>query len=252
MKHRFRIDPTHWVYLLTHAIVFCVGVFLIRLESTTWISVGTSLVAAGITGWTVFLYIFLSRDVSARLRILSEFGLSNIFAARSVRIREEYDSRLTDAREHIDVMGFGLRAFREDYFDHFARWREKAHVRILLLDPHFPHAAPYASQRDVEERQTVGTITQEVLDFVRAVTPIMNSSGRHPFEVRLYRCLPTMNIFRIDDEVFFGPYLLKQPSRNSPTILFRRGGILFDRIVGQFDAIWSDETLSVTALRAGE
>jgi hypothetical protein len=241
----------HWVYLLTHVIVVAFGVFLIRAESTTCVAIGTSLIAAGITGWTVFLYVFLSRDVSARLRILTDFGVSNIFAARSIRIREEYDDRLSSAREHIDILGFGLRALREDYFDKFSGWREKAHVRILLLDPTFPTCAPYASQRDIEEKQSVGTIAQEVHDFVEAVLPILNSSGRYPFEVRLYRCLPTMNIFRIDDEVFFGPYLLKEPSRNSPTMLFRRGGLLFERVVGQFEAIWS-ETISKPVLRIGE
>jgi hypothetical protein len=246
MKVARLLTPTHWVYLLAHLLVFAIGIFVIRAaDNPTLIGIGTSLVAAGIAGWTVFIYIFVSQGISERLRVLTEFGITNIFDARSVRIRSQYDERLGKARERIDIMGYGLRALREDYFDHFLNWRTRAHVRILLLDPNFPSpSCSFASQRDAEERQNSGDIAQDVEDFIRAVRPVIRSVRDHPFEVRLYRCLPTINIFRVDDEVFFGPYLIKQPSRNSPTILVRRGGILFERVVAHFETIWSDPTLS--------
>lgn len=247
MGVKLSLDPTNWVYLLVHALLVSLGVLVIQTDDPVWLSVGTSLIAAGITGWTVFVYVFLSRDIGARLEVLSQFGVVRIFDARSVRIRSEYDMRLVTAREHIDILGFGLRSLREDYIDAFKDWRQRAHVRILLLDPEFPNRLnSYAAQRDVEERQSIGSIAQDVSDFIVAVRPIMLATGKYPFEVKLYRALPTVNIFRVDDEVFWGPYLMKQPSRNSPTILLRRGGILFDRITSQFDAIWSDPSLSVT------
>ncbi len=247
MKLNLRFDPTHWVYLLIHVIIAATGIFLIRAtDNTVWLGIGTSLIATGITGWTVFLYIFVTREISAQMRVVTEFGITNVFDARSVRIRNEYDKRLDGAREHIDILGYGLRALREDYYDQFASWRERAHVRILLLDPNFPTPdASFASQRDLEERQNSGVIAQDVRNFITAVLPIMNSQGRFPFEVKLYRCLPAMNIFRVDDEIFFGPYLLKQPSRNSPTIVLRRGGILFERVINQFESIWADPNLAV-------
>jgi hypothetical protein len=247
MKLPRTLTPTHWVYLLAHALLLALGIFVVRSSvSTAWVGIGTSLVAAGITGWTVFLYVFLSEDVSERLRVLVQFGITNIFDARSVRIRGQYDKRLLAAREHIDIMAYGLRALREDYLDSFPRWRDHADVRILLLDPSFPSPNfSFAAQRDTEERQNVGTIEQDVNDFIRDVRPVLNTQGSRKFEVRLYRCLPTMNIFRIDDEVFFGPYLLKGPSRNSPTILLKRGGLLFDRVVSQFETVGSDPNLSI-------
>jgi hypothetical protein len=247
MKLRQRLDPTSLVYLLAHALLVAFGVFAVRSDSRVWVGIGTSLVAAGITGWTVFVYIFLSRDLAARLEVLSQFGVVRVFGARSIRIREEYDMRLSAAREAIDILGFGLRALREDYIDAFPQWRQRAHVRILLLDPAFPNPSwSFAAQRDLEERQEAGVIAQDVRNFIRSVMPIIRMTGKYPFEVRLYRALPTMNIFRIDDEVFFGPYLLNQPSRNSPTFLLRRGGILFDRVTSHFETIWSDPALSVS------
>jgi len=247
MRIRQSLDPTNWVYLLLHALMVALGTVAVQTTHAVWLGIGTSLIATGITGWTVFIYIFLTRDVAKRLEVLAQFGVVRIFDARSVRIRAEYDSRLATAREHIDIMGFGLSALREDYLDAFEQWRQRAHVRILLLDPDFPTVSQsYASQRDVEERQNVGTIAQDVRDFIASVRPIIAAGGKYPFEVKLYRTLPTINIFRVDDEVFWGPYLLKQPSRNSPTILLQRGGLLFDRMTSQFETIWSDPALSVT------
>lgn len=252
MKRNLSLDPTNWVYLLVHAILVALGIPAIRVDDPVWAGIGTSLIAAGITGWTVFIYIFLTRDVAERLDALSRFGLVRIFDARSVRIRAEYDTRLAQARERIDIMGFGLSALREDYIDMFSEWRQRAHVRILLLDPTYPtRESSYASQRDIEERLSAGSIAQDVRDFVECVRPIIAAPGKFPFEVRLYRALPTVNIFRVDDEAFWGPYLLKQPSRNSPTILLRRGGILFDRITGQFETLWSDPVFSVSVDEAG-
>lgn len=50
-------------------------------------------------------------------------------------IRDEYHTRLAKAR-HIDLVGFGLSAFREDYINDFVGWSHS--VRILLIDPDFP------------------------------------------------------------------------------------------------------------------
>lgn len=248
MRLRIPLDPTHWVYILIHALIIAAGMFvIIATDSPVWVGVGTSLIATGITGETIFLYIFLSRDLSERVHALTQFGVVRIFDARSVRIRAEYDQRLTGARERIDILGYGLRSLREDYLDSFAAWRERAHVRILLLDPSFPSASfSLAAQRDAEERQNVGTIAQDVRDFMDSVLPIVRAEGKYPFEVKLYRALPTLNIFRVDDDLFFGPYLLKQPSRNTPTVLLRRGGILFDRISAHFETLWCDPSLSVS------
>ena len=43
--------------------------------------------------------------------------------------------------------------------------------------------------------------------------------------------------------MFWGPYLVKQPSRNSPTFLIRKA-VLFDRLVDHFERIWKDDSLS--------
>ena len=76
-----------------------------------------------------------------------------------------------------------------------------------------------------------------MIQFLEQIGPLASSAGR-PFDVRLYRCLPSINYFRIDDDIFWGPYLIPGQSRNMPTFIVRRGGILFDRLTLHFQQIW--------------
>jgi hypothetical protein len=194
----------------------------------------------------IFGYVLLTERTVARLALLERFGFVAGFEARAARIRPEYDSRLREAHERIDILGFGLRALREDYSPvAFQTWRSRAHVRILILDPTFPTAAhSYAAQRDLEEHNPDGTIGADSKAFVQSALIVLNQAGPHPFEVRLYRCLPSVNIFRVDDELFWGPYLVEQQSRNLPTFLVRSGGIVFSELVRHFEAIWASNQLS--------
>src|SRR5207302_5355806 len=133
------------------------------------------------------------------LAIVTEFGFVNAFEARAARIKEQYDKYLESAHEQIDLIGFGLRALREDYLREFQDWKQRANVRILLLDPEFPSAQfSYARQRDNEEGNSQGSTESDVQKFIKETSHLTGAGGEHTFEVRLYRCLPAINIFRID------------------------------------------------------
>jgi hypothetical protein len=209
------------------------------------VATGTSLIAIGVAGGVLGVYALFSERLSRRLEALTEFGFVEAFSARSARIRETYDERLQKARSHIDLLGFGQNAFRQDYADQFAQWVARGvKIRILLLDPEFPTAeGALADQRDREEGNPDGSIRRDVEAFLTAVGSIA-THGNGSLDVRLYRCLPTVNVFRIDDELFWGPYLMREQSRNSPTFLVKRGGHLYDRLLGHFESIWDSDTLS--------
>jgi hypothetical protein len=207
-------------------------------------AVGASLIAAGLAGWVVFVYMLVARDQAERLQLINQFGLVSAFEARSVRIKSEYDARLATAKEQIDLIGFGLHSLRQDYADAFASWATRAKVRILLIDPEYPEPrTKLADLRDEEEGEKKGTIRQDVRDFVRIAGSVTRTS-RGRFQMRLYRCLPSVNIFRIDDELFWGPYFMAKPSRNTPTFLVRRGGVLYNSLIQHFEAIWTSKKFS--------
>jgi hypothetical protein len=141
-------------------------------------------------------------------------------------------------------MGFGLKKLREDFKAQFPAWAARASVRILLLDPEFPtQQDSVADQRDKEEGDTVGSIRTDVREFVKAAASLIRDKNTR-FDVRLYHCLPSLNMFRIDRELFWGPYLVRETSRNLPTFIIADGGWLFPVLMHHFDSIWADPDLS--------
>src|SRR5207249_4989496 len=102
------------------------------------------------------------------------------------------------------------------YGDAFPAWSARTQVRVLLLDPEYPRRdQSYAQQRDKEERNQHGAIARDAREFIRQTANL--AAGNNRFRIRLYRCLPSVNVFRIDDTLFWGPYLMGAQSRNMPT-----------------------------------
>ena len=238
-------SPSSVIYLLSHLVLVLVGVLMASRGGAFAISAGASLIATGITGWVLFAHLRLNESQRSLMNLLTLFGFVKAFDARAVRIKSEYDTRLDKARERIDILGFGLRSLREDYRDKFEEWKKRANVRVLLIDPEFPTSRnSLAMLRDREEKTSEGTIKTDVAAFLAEKRNLDKIASKYTFDVRLYRCLPSVNIFRIDDELFWGPYLVGEPSRNAPTFLVRRGGVLYERFLNHFEQIWKDAELS--------
>lgn len=185
----------------------------------------------------LYLYVRLSEQTQNRLEVITRAGISSVFPHRSVRIKEHYDRRLRSAKR-IDLIGLGLSSFREDYAREFAEWSRRAKVRILVLDPDFPtEAESLADYRDLEEGGNKGEIRAAVEAFQRAVDN-QAEIDRTRFELRRMRAVPVINLLRIDDEIFWGPYLMTERSRNTPTLLVHRGGFMFGHLERHFEATW--------------
>jgi hypothetical protein len=166
--------------------------------------------------------------------------LATVYDRRAAQIRSEYAIRLDKARSSIDILGFGLKDFRRDYINALGALSSRARVRILLIDPY----SDVSSMRDREENQSVGTIQSEVEEFIRQFKARYSSDTYPNLSLRLYTCLPLVNIFRIDDEIFWGPYLVGQASGNTVTLRVTRG-ILFEQLMSHFDEVWASFSKSL-------
>ncbi|KAB7745573.1 hypothetical protein GA707_06595 [Nostocoides sp. F2B08] len=227
------------VYFLVQIVIAMAGGIMLSIEGAAWTAVGTGLIATGIAGLVAFFHVLLEEGRAQRQRSLERSGLHSIFATRSVSIRSEYEDRLRYASRQIDILGFGLNSLRQDFSGSFDEWAKRCNVRVLLLDPDAPdEKSSYADARDREEGANLGTIRAEVRQFLDETQALRNSNTN--FTVRLYRTMPSVNIFRVDSSMFFGPYLLHQPSRRTPTLLVG-DGFLFDRLMDHFEQLWSDE-----------
>ena len=204
------------VYLVAQTFLVIVGVLIIILANgKVGLAIGTSLLACGAAGGALFGYVLLSERWSGRIASLLDAGLREVWPVRSVQMRDEYDRRLEAACEHIDLIGFGQRSFREDHIDDFAAWTGRGvAMRLLLLDPTFPSSDfAYADQRDREEGS--GTIAEDVRRFLSEVKA-RDLHQNELLSIRLFRCLPVLNLFRIDDDLFWGPYLVQKAQQELP------------------------------------
>jgi hypothetical protein len=237
-------SPGSIVWVLCHLFLALLGFVMLtselvseRMGHDVALGIGAGLVAGGVAGIVLFLHVHTTDSLKERLEIFSDAGMLRIFRHRSVRIKEEYDRRLAEADE-IDVLGWGLSAFREDYHAQFAQWSHRATVRILIIDPDFPNPnCSLADIRDAEEGRPVGDIRQHVDAFKAAIGALPNLN-RVRFHVRQMNALPAINLLRANNEIFWGPYLMDQQSRNTATILVRRGGYMFDALQAHFIAVW--------------
>jgi hypothetical protein len=236
-------SPTSLIWLSAHALLLLLGMLTMTTEGAglfgaTWAqSVGSSLVATGIAGLVLYLYVKSTERLQQQLEVVTKAGIVGVFRHRSVRIKEQYDTRVAKAKQ-IDVIGLGLSAFREDCARDFAEWSRRANVRILLIDPDFPtRTQSLADMRDVEEGMPKGKIRTDVAAFEAeiAANPHIDTTR---FQIRRMRTIPAINLFRMDGDILWGPYLMDQSSRNTPTIHATSGGFMFDELVRHFDETW--------------
>lgn len=245
-----RVSPASTLYLVAHGVIFLIGMTLImfgsftdptRIGAVLCASVGASMIAAALTGWVVYVYVHHSETLATALNSFVRFGFIAAFPHRSITIREEYDERMRRFSKQADILGFGLNSLRQDHATSFGTWKQQGRIRVLLIDPEFPSpTASYADQRDREEKDDPGTIARQVKQFVRDTKQFLDDR----FQIRLYRCLPVLNIFRIDGDILWGPYLMSEPSRNAPTFVVREGGEMYDRLLDHFERIWTNPELS--------
>lgn len=241
-NHRFQ------VYLGLNTLVLFLGA-IVAMQAWEWATaIGTGMIATGASAIVVFGWVAYDQAQVEQRRNMEDFGYVKAFPHRSIQIKGEYVRRLAGAHESIDVMAYGLNSLRQDFLGDFSGWAERAEVRILLVAPEAPVADwTYANQRDLEEGSHSGRTAEEIKAFLADTAGLWTNSKR--FRVRLALSLPSVNLFRIDDEVFWGPYLVSsmrygKPSRNLPTLIVKRPGYMYHRLVDHFDEIWGSEVLS--------
>jgi len=241
-------NPTHTIYYLAHLIIFVIGIVFIQIGGEydfLFDSIGTSLAATAIAGIFIFSYIKYADDLRVNVQMLVTLGLHQAFNMRGLKNTNEYRSRLEKASKNIDILGYGLGTFFEEHHNDFQNWKDICHVRILLIDPTFPNPEnSLCSQRDIEEGKSTGTLKNEVNRFVEQTHNIIGDGRKGSFNIKYFKCIPSITIFRIDDEILWGPYFVNQLSRDTPMFIVKRGGDLYDQILKQFENIWTNKDFS--------
>lgn len=238
------------IYLLCNLLAMALGAIITQWGAAGTdpneflIGVGLSVLAAGVTGFVMVGYLIFSESTRNRITVLQKFGIREYFDSNTTAIKGEYQRRLERPNKRIDVLGLGLSHLRKDFSSSFDRWASDGKVRILLIDADWPgEGVTYANQRDVEEKDPIGSIRQDVNAWLTE-TVALRSAHQDTFRLRLYKAIPTITMVRMDNEIFWSPYLMHRASGSTPTMVVRRGGLLFDVLSKHFEDIWESSTLS--------
>lgn len=162
----------------------------------------------------------------------NEWGITAAFKTRA-EINDECDKKNESAREHIDIVAFGLTSLRESKANVIENALGRgAKIRILSMDP---------ESNFLKERQEEEGGTQDIGQQIRGLQQWVDDlAEKYPgkIELRFYRCMTLDFYWRVDDTIYFGPYWNGIQSQRTVTYKIDKPGNGFDAYQEYFDQLW--------------
>ncbi len=261
------------IYVLIPLATLGIGFFVViqsvvfQVSSVLWFGVGQGVVAAGIVGLVSAVQFWTEHRIQgsymkARLVALvkrtgtmsKEFellnsripvhdfvqaaGIQDVYSERLGIVKsQEYVPRQETVSRRVDILGLGLWNFYVDVGPQLKGMAKRGvRIRILVLDPEWDGIAKF---RDAEDKQRSGTLASEVIDLTKTIMSYRNPK----IQIRWYRATPTINVYRLDDVMFAGPYFVDRPSRNTFTLRLSPQGFLYEQFSQHFESLWNSHSV---------
>lgn len=216
-------------------IVLVLGdVFWSWSSMSVWISVGCSLIASG-------LVILLTAILLERRKHdpLDAWKIQKIYSTRAER-NSEADPNIDQARYCIDGVAFGLSTFRTMYGKKIEQClRKGVNIRLLTMDPE----GAFISIREEEEETTSGAIKETILGLVKWANDLNQTNPKGKIVIKAYKSMTLDYYWRVDDELYVGPYWYGYKSSDTITYKFVSGGRGFQHYNEYFEKLWEDSEL---------
>lgn len=234
--------------IIAGIISILIDIFLIKTEKGIWISIGCSLLASGI----VVLLQALLVDVK-KIDYAEEWGLVKIYKHRSDK-SDDSEPKLDKAKHHLDAVAFGLKSFRTVQTKRVAKLlKNGVDVRLLTMNPSPDNI--FLKQREIEENEVEGQIRKSIEDLVKwADTLNKNRKSKGKIVVKGYKCMTLDFYWRVDDEIYIGPYWFGFDSQQTITYKFVSGKQGFELYTDYFEQLWNnnDNTVILTEYKGEE
>ncbi len=199
----------------------------------------------GLAIMTSFLVLMVQMFCSKPIQnneITDTWKLTKIYDKRSEKNKDS-DPRLDKVREHVDVVAFGLKSFRENYTTKAEIAISKGcDFRIITMNPD----SQFTRQRDKEENNVEGDIEQSIKDLIEWADKLNSSTNRKRRKnkgkiiIKGYDCMTLDFYWRVDDEIYFGPYQYGKGSSDTITFKFEKGGRGFEKYSQYFEELWNN------------
>lgn len=234
-------ETYNWKSLFAGLGVIVVGIILCLISvgaqspwDTVWLSIGCSLIASGL--------VILMHDFFIERKTVSELDdwkLTKIYSTRAEK-NADSDPQLDNARYVVDAVAFGLKSFRSKQTKRVEGClRRGVNFRIITMNPE----SSFVRQREIEENETEGQIEHTVEELVKWADELNAKDLKGRILVKGYDAMTLDFYWRVDDEIYVGPYWYNVSSQQTITYKFERGGKGFTTYSDYFDALWDNDSL---------
>lgn len=228
----------NWVIGLLGIVLILIGILFAKRLGSKWetvaVSVGASLVASAVVSYLSSIYMFKRKRAKDITDMLGLISISSNRSKMNVSVEEKLDM----AKEHLDIIAFGLKSFRESKRSVISE--KIAHgmsVRIITVNPD----CELLKQRDIDEKKRIGSTADSIVQLCKWVAEL-REKGYNNIEIKFCNTLPTEVYFRVDDYIYTGPYQLGKESQHTITMEFRGHGEGYKYYKEYFDTLWDDSS----------
>jgi len=150
--------------------------------------------------------------------------------------RERAHRILTKARK-IDIIGFGLRSWRDSKSKEVeALLRKGCEIRILTMDPD----SPSLKQRELDEKQEPGSIALTIVQLHEWADKLNAKSKKGKITIKYYDAQPLNFMFLMNTRLFIGPYEYGKGSQQTISYEFNNTGEAHKYYMEYFNGLWND------------
>lgn len=240
MKEKYNLKSiiTGLLIIIVGIVSVLIDIFILKTPQNIWISIGCSLLASGIV---ILAQVFLAEG--KKENPIEAWGLEKIYETRAEK-NQESDSELEKAKVQVDAIAFGLKSFRAKHTKKVEKILKRGvDIRILTMNPDEDNL--FLRQREIEEEETEGQIKNSIKQLVDWSNKLNSRNYAGKIEIKGYKCMTLDFYWRVDNEIYIGPYWYHFGSQQTITYKFRKGKKGFDIYSEYFEGLWNDNDNTV-------
>lgn len=227
--------------IIAALIILAVGIFLALMDVFVWKSATSILLNIGCSFISSALVAIVTVLLVERQKInpIEDWKVVKIYSTRAER-NSEADPNIQDARYCIDGIAFGLSTFRNMYGKKIEHCLKKGvQIRLLTMDP----AGQFISFREQEEEAAPGGIKNTITEMVKWADALNENSKKGKIVIKAYNSMTLDYYWRVDDDLYIGPYWYGYKSSDTITYKFVAGGRGFQHYSEYFEKLWENNDL---------